>query len=328
MNHPDEFPVDVKEMREWLIAHKQDRDLSWSVLARASGIPAGTISPFVADNYKGDVEKIAKRVFMYRQLVESQEERAEGLPIAPEFIKTPTAMRLHGLLVLAQRGRITVAATGPGTSKTFTIENYEASVANVWIATMSPTTKTLAAMIGEVLRAVGGDNKQGWVRQMSAQVRNTVAGRGGLIVVDEAGHLEDDALEELRSWHDLTGVGICLLGNEELIMRIRGGPKRHRFARLNSRISMSLLQDLPLEEDIEMYLDAWSISNPAMRAMLKKIGMSPGAGGLREIKQIIENACIIVQEDILGGAPDRALSLTDLREAHSTRASRYIRIDA
>lgn len=321
MNNPDEFPVDVKEMREWIMSYRELKGLSWGALARASGIPQGTISPFCSTTYAGNEQNVARKIFKYRQLVESQEERAVGIPEAPEMILTPTAQRLRGLLIMAQRGRVTVAATGPGTSKTMTAEDYQRKVANVWIATMRPTTSSVAGMLAEVLRAVGGDPKQGWNRQMSAQIVAQVAGKGGLIIVDEAGNLCIDGLEELRAIHDATGVGLALFGNEDLIRQIRGGRNRHQLARLNSRIAMSLLQDLPLEADVDDYLDAWQIEVPTMRAMLKKIALSSGAGGLREIRQIIEHAAMFAQDD------GRDMSLTDLREAHSTRASRFIRVD-
>lgn len=323
MNNPEEFSVDVEELTAWFHAHRVEKNLSWAVLGRASDIPKGTLSSFMTGTYNGNSQNVAKRIYKYRQLIESQEQNSHGLPVAPDFIPTPTAMRFQALLVTAQRGRMTLGATGPGTGKTMTVKHYAATVPQVWIATFSPTSaKTLASMIAEVLRAVGGDNKTAWLRHMSAQVISAVSGRQGILVCDEANHLDLEMMEQLRAWHDDTGVGICLLGNEELLLRIRGGAKSHAYGRLNSRIAMSHLQDLPQQEDIEMFLDAWGLKQAAMRAMLIKIGMTPGAGGLREIKQIIENASVFAQED------ERDLTLADLRDAHSTRATRYLRVSA
>lgn len=320
MNNPEDIVVDVDEQVQWLNAHKDTTGYSWSVLAAKSGIPKGTLSQIATGGYAGSKQNAAERIYRYRQLVESQAERAIVLPEAPKYIDTPTSRRIRSLLISAQRGRITVAGTGPGTGKTLTMREYQASVANVWVATMEPTTRSLATMISAVMKAVGGVHSRGYGSQMSALVRDAVAGRGGLLVIDEANHCDLDSLEQLRAWHDATGVGICLLGNEELITRIRSGSSRHAFGRLNSRINMSHVQDLPLADDIDAYLDAWNIEDAAMRKMLHTIGLTPGAGGLREISQIIENASILACED------EQPLSLGHLREATSTRSTRYIRI--
>ncbi len=325
MNNPDDMPVDVDEARAWLREHKDARHLSWPALSKASGIPTGTLSTWMLSNYQGDAERVARRVIKYRQGLESQAERAEvaqraGVAERPNYIgDLPTARRLRTLMIMAHSGEITVAGTGPGTGKTTAMLDYAACVANVWTVTARPETKTLSAMIAEVLRSVTGQPGNGWLRQMSGQVMDQVKGRRGLIIIDEANHLVFEALETLRAWHDLTGVGICLLGNEELIARIRGGGARHALARLNSRIAMTHVQDLPMDDDIESYLDAWHIENKEQRAMLRRIGLTPGAGGLREIRQVISQASMLAAED------DVPMALSHVRDVLATRATRHLR---
>ncbi|MFN3749355.1 MAG: AAA family ATPase [Sphingorhabdus sp.] len=325
MINPNDITVDVEEQREWLLAYKQTinpktgNPWSWSELERASGISSGTISLFAGAKYGGKDENVALRIFKFRQLLQSQAERGAGIPDEPGFLLTPTAMRLRSLLVMAQRGRITMGCTGPGTSKTFVIQDYKETVANVWVATMQPVTHKLRPMVKAVLMAIGNSavGNSSW---MSDQVQMLVAKKNGVIVIDEANHLDLECLEQLRAWHDATGVGIALFGNEELWAMIRGGKRHHAFARLNSRISMSHLQDLPLREDLEMYLDAWGIEDAGMRKLLVDTGLTPGAGGLREVRQIIENASMLAVDD------HQPLSLGHLREAQSTRATRAMRV--
>jgi len=321
MNDPENFPVDVEEMREWANALKAERGFSWTDYAAEVGIGRSTLNLFCLGQYSGDNEHVARKVFRYKQLIESQVETAAGVPVDPGFFETPTSRRIEGLLRIAQMGRITLGATGPGTGKTMTVRYYQASVSNVWVATMSPTTKSVAAMISEVLRATGGQTKNnGWTRQLSAQVKDNVVGKRGVIVIDEAGNLDLEAIEEVRSWHDATGVGVCFLGNEELLMRIEGGPKRDAYARLNSRIAQRHIQTLPLDGDIEAFCDAWRITDTASRKMLGQIAMTPGAGGLREMRQLVEGGSMLAELD----GRDR-VTLADLREAQATRATRYIR---
>lgn len=318
MNNPENFPVDVAEQIEWILAHKEARGFSWSKLADVTGIPAGTLSPVVFGKYAGNVENVARKIFRYRQMVESQAERGDGVPTEPGYFETPTSRRIQSLLVYAHMGRMTVCATGPGTGKTITVKQYQNSVSNCWVATMWRTDKSMASMISKVLRSVGGDAKRGWTRQLSHQIADAVTGKRGILVIDEANHLETDALEEIRAWHDATGVGVCLLGNEELMMRITGGPRKDAFARLNSRIGMSHVQTLPIQGDVDAFCDAWDLQDPAMRAMLARIALTPGTGGLRECRMIIEQASMLAIDE------GRPLSFADLRDAQSTRTTRNI----
>ncbi|MDE0880702.1 MAG: AAA family ATPase [Sphingomonas bacterium] len=319
MNNPDNMPVDVEEQREWVLAEKSQRGISWAALGELAGVPGGTLSTFGTGNYGGNNERVAKLIYRYRQLLASQAERTHGLVIAPSFFETPTSRRLRALLIVAHMGRITVGATGPGTGKTITLKEYQASVANCWVATMKPSTETPFAMMKQILRALNMTVAGGGKDQLSQLIADRVRGRRGLLVIDEANHLSLKAIEELRSIHDDTDVGLAMFGNEELLMRIRGGVRSDAFARLNSRIAQSHIQNLPLEEDVEAFCDAWALNDAGMRAMLVRVALTPGAGGLRECRQIVEQASMLANDE------GRPLNLSDLRDAQSGRATKHIR---
>lgn len=320
MNNAENFPVIVEEQRDWLNAHKAATGHSWTVLGARVGIPNGTLSVFSGGNYAGRNDNIARAIFKYRQTLESQAQVSTGIPDAPGYFETRTSRGIMGLLTWAHRGRMTLAATGPGTGKTVTIEEYRASASNVWIATMEESTKRPSAMTHVVLRALGVPAKGAWgAAALSQIVKEFVVGKRGLLVVDEANHLDTASLEQIRAWHDATGVGVCLLGNEELMMRIEGGQRRDAFARLNSRIAQRTLQHSPFAEDVEAFCDAWQIADAGMRDFLKRIALTPASGGLRECQQLIEQASILALED------EQPLTLGALRDAQSTRATRYIR---
>jgi hypothetical protein len=324
MINPENFPVDADEMTEWLNAHKTARGLSWQKIADESGINFGTISTFGGGTYTGNKENIARKIFKYRQTVEARDDQAASLPQDPGFLNTITGDRIEGILVAAHMGGMALGALGPGLGKTYVAREYANRASNVFIATMRPTTKGLPGMIGTVLGALGSSARTGgWTRMMSAEVMNAVRGRKALLVIDEANHLDLDAIEELRSWHDETGVGICLLGNEELYTRIYGGGGRsHAYGRLKSRIGSSVVQDLPDQADVDVFLDGWNITNAPMRKLLMDVGMRPSAGGLREIKQIIVAATLMAEEN------DHPITLGDLRAARDGRAVKHIRIAA
>jgi DNA transposition AAA+ family ATPase len=322
VNNPENTAVDIEAERAWLMAHKSASGLSWKLLGNKADVPGATLSLFGTGQYAGNNENVAVRVLKFRQMVESQAHHATSLPTHPDFLHLNTASRLRGLMVHAQGGRMVLAATGPGMCKSFTMAEYAASAAPVWTVTGCPSMKTLASLIGAVSRSVGAMTKGGWIHPMSDAVVGKTRGSGGLLIVDEAGHLSLEMLEQLRHWHDaslVNGVytlGICLLGNRDLYQRVRGGTRHDAYGALNSRIAYSHYALCLEAAEVEDFLDAWGIMEPEMRKPLIRIGTTPSAGGLREIKQIIESATMVAHED---GA--EKLSMSQLREAMALRST-------
>lgn len=323
MIDPKNMPIDVEEIRAWLIGYRENRPeaLSWSVLAKESGVPMGTLQPFAKGNYAGNNENVARKLFMFRQAVEAKEKRQESLPEDPGFIETETAKRLQGVLTMAHFGRITIAATGPGTGKTKTIEDYCAKAQPTWVATMRPSTSSLNQMIMQVHKALGIEPRNMSSAAASQIVVEKVKDRKGLLVIDEANYLTIEAIEEVRSWHDETGVGICLMGNEELLQRIETGRHSDQLSRLNRRIAMRHVQRVPLREDVDAFCDAWGIHQHDIRHYLTQIALTPAAGGLGECQQLIEAASMMAAED----GEDRGITMTDLQYAQSMRQTRWIK---
>lgn len=328
MNNPEDFPVDEEELRAWLMERKTRTGMSWKALGSESGISEGTLSTWGPGTYAGNGQNVAKRVFKYRQMLASRDnqaadEEAAGLTDGPGYVETKTGRRLKGLMIRAHTGsKMTYAATGSGIGKTEEAKNYCACVAGAVMITLDPVTKSPAAVMEAVLRALGANPGTSWARQMSAQIMDLVRGKRRLLIIDEANYATFETMELWRAWNELAGLGICMLGNEELHKTIRTGAglgRQHSIARLNRRISQGHLQDMSLDEDIEAYLDAWKIEDRDQRALLMRIGATPGTGGLGEIKEIIENAALLAFED------GQALSHGHLREAMASRATSYLR---
>lgn len=313
-------PVDVEEMRLWANGYRElhTPPLSWKQFGLECGIPQGTLQPFCAGKYQGDNDRIAREIFRFMQSVESRKEHQQSIPTDPGYFETPSSLRIRTLLQIAHMGRITIAATGPGTGKTVTIKDYAHRAAPVWVATMWKSDSRLNAMVNTVLRALGVEQRATRVSDGSRTVANRLQGRSGLLVIDEAQHLELECFEEIRGWHDATGVGVCFLGNEELLARIETGRQRDGFGRLNRRIAHRHVQRIPLEEDVEVFCDAWQLTDPGIRKYLNKIALTPGVGGLGECQMLIEAG------SMLAASEDRGLTLADLRDAQTTRATRWI----
>lgn len=315
MIHVDELPVDIEEMRDWANGYKAMEALSWEAMGKRMGIPAGTLQPFCKGTYGGRNDEVARKIFTFRQGEKARQGHLASIPVDPGYFETPTSLRIRELLALASSGEITAAGMGPGIGKTMTAVDFLGRVSPVYMITMDEVTKSAKSMIRVVDQAIGVLKcPNAWPSTISAAVIAFLRGRRATMIVDEANHLEYEALEQLRRWHDATGVGICLMGNEELIARIESGGQSDAYGRLNSRIIRRVTQRLPEEGDLIAFCDAWRLFDPGIRKALAEVALRPGSGALRECRQIIKLASMAASED--GGS----LQLAHVKWAIDARA--------
>lgn len=299
----------VEQARAWLNAHKADSGLSWPDIAKLTDLGGPTLSAFSSAKYQGDNDKVASKVLAYRDRLDAQAEIAADVPVRPEWYATETAQHLTALLRWAQSGRIVLIVTNPGIGKTKVAERFSAGDPNVWLATMSPATAGVATMAAEVSEAMGMGQITGSPHQLSRKIREHLAGRKGLLLIDEAQELTDKAINEIRGWHDRTGVGIVLFGNDKVVGQIDS--RKSALAQISSRFSFKHVQEQAKPADIDVCLDAWGIDDAQQREFLRRLGMMPGA--LREITHTIEIALMSAFGE---GAP---LSVSHLRQAARQR---------
>ncbi|WP_176473424.1 AAA family ATPase [Sphingopyxis sp. GW247-27LB] len=296
MNDPQNQPIDIEDQRAWLIDHKNATKMSWTELAKRIGRSAGTLSQFGSTNgYAGDEQTIAEQVYRYQQQLFSQAAFEVTAPPLPGFFAGPTANDIITILTYAQRGRMTVIATGAGMGKTKTIEHYQASISNVWKATMRPSSAGIMNMQLSVLAALGKSDAVGTPAKLSTMIMEKVDRSGGLLVLDEAQHLSEKSLEEIRSWHDETGVGIALSGNISVLSRLEGGTRKANFAQLFSRVGMRIVRAQPLQGDADALCDAWNIGDDGILQAIREISQKPGA--LRGATMTLELAHMIAASE-------------------------------
>jgi DNA transposition AAA+ family ATPase len=316
MNDPTNLKVDIDDQRDWLNAHKKETGAAWTALASRIGQASSTLSLFATKNYKGDNQKVADAIFRHRQMLTAQAAIAVEMPTPPAFFETPTSRRITTMLSIAQLGDMTIVAGGPGTSKSQTVHHYQASVSQVWVATMKPSTAGVNTMQIKVLEAMGERNAKGTPLALSTKIESLVRNTNGLLVLDEAQHLSEKALEEIRGWHDETGIGICLVGNEEVLTRLTLGNKRDAFARLASRIGNRLIFRGPTDGDAMALADAWDVQDDGQRAFLVDIAHKPG--GLRTCTKLMKMACMLA-------ASERSpLTLAHMQDAWAHLATRQL----
>lgn len=224
---------------------------------------------------------------------------------AQEWIETPTAARIVAALAFAQTTVDVVLIYGAGgTGKTCSARHYAARMPNVWHAVMSPATPGVVPAMDEICAALGIPKKNGAAALHRAIVKH-LAGTEGLLIVDEAHHLQPAALDQLRSIHDAAGVGLALVGSRDVYARLVGGDSAASLDRLRSRIGRRLQLAEPAPEDTDAVAEAWGIGAESARKLLAEVGARPG--GLRGVVKVLRLAAL--------HAEGRALTASSLRDA-------------
>ena len=265
------------------------RGISVAEAARQSGIAQSTLAAWLNGKYAGDNARIAEQARTWLNHAKEQAQHRAATPVLPDFIATPTAETILGTLMFAQTVPDIVLITGgAGIGKTTALEQYRATHPNVWMHTAEPAGASMNAMLEGICEAMG-------IRTITTRRSPAILGRakgsGGLLIVDEAQHLRSEALDQLRTIHDVARIGIAVAGNSEVFARIDGDSRHGLFAQFRSRVGMRVARQKPLAGDVEALLDATGVAGPAERKLLRVIAGKPGA--LRGMAKTLRVAAII-----------------------------------
>jgi DNA transposition AAA+ family ATPase len=269
--------------------------LNKSTVARRADVPIGTFSPWFDGTYTGKVTAVTARI---EKWLEAMQERVgiAGDVAVPAFVQTPTASEVWHALVVAQTlPGITLITLGPGMGKTVTGKHYADTRPHAVRITMRPTTSRIFGMLTDLSLALGvvEYSPARLDRAIGEQLKRN--GRHTLLIVDEAQNLDDNAVNQLRHYHDIYGCGIALLGNAELYGRFGGAEPKKQYAQLHRRFGQRICRLTPREADIDVFVAAWNIADAEINKLLRAIGHKPGALG--QITETMKMAGILAAGD-------------------------------
>jgi len=315
MNNPDTMNIDIADQRAWLIEHKATTGKSWFDLGRDVDIKHQTLSLFATDNYRGNLERIAKAVFRFRQQLAVQAEIRADAPDIPGYFETPTSKQLGSLLAWSGRGRMVLIVGGPGIGKSITAEQFAASFPNVVLVVAEPSMKSLTALCYAVLHAMGDYHARPG-NQLANYTLARLKEKRCQLIVDEAQHLSIEQLEQLRIWYDKAKIGVAIMGNATVASKMTGGIRRAEFAQLYSRVAMQFAREVPLAADIEAMADAWRVQDAGVLKLMLDYGQKPG--GLRGLTFAMEVATMLARQ------AGEELGAAHLRDAWSQLTTRPV----
>lgn len=285
-----------------------DRTLTGARISKESGVSATAFSRWRAGTYEGDNEAVEAKLQRWIDTIQSQAQAQRAMPEPPAFVDTPTSARVIDALRYAQvAGDIAVVYGGAGLGKTTSINRYSETASNVFHATMSPASASVVTALEEVAEAVGASGAVGGAAKLHRAICRKLAGSQGLLVIDESQHLSVAALDQIRSIHDATGIGIALVGNEQVYARMTGGNRAAYLDRLYSRIGKRVRLVRATKDDINSLIKAWGIEDGKCRQQLVDIASKPG--GLRGLTKVLRLAAMFA------AAQERPLCCDDVRAA-------------
>ncbi|MDD3415511.1 MAG: AAA family ATPase [Lachnospiraceae bacterium] len=202
-----------------------------ALVAQELGISSGALSSFLAGNYKTPHTIVPK----VKNLVEISEKKKITLT-DPPFVETSVSKLVENAIKYSHlRGKISVVYGDAGIGKTQAFRHYLQGNSLAIGITISPTYSSITG-VNELLAEQLGVRER-VARKITNEIITRLKGSGRVILIDEAQHLTVKALNHIRCLADESGIGICLIGNEDVYSKLKGTGKAD-FAQLFSRIGM------------------------------------------------------------------------------------------
>lgn len=226
------------------------------------GISPALVSSFLAGTYKTPHTMIPKIIELVRL-----NEKKKVSPKEPEFAETSVSKIVFNTISYAHlRGMVSVVYGDAGVGKTCAIREYVRKNRLALSVTISPTYASITG-INELLAEQLGVRER-VARKITKEIILKLKNSNRVIIVDEAQHLTVRALNHLRCISDESGVGVTLIGNEEVYSKMRGTGQAD-FAQLFSRIGMrkQVLANRITDEDISSIFGAYGLEQGAMELL-------------------------------------------------------------
>ncbi|MBD8554887.1 AAA family ATPase [Rhizobium sp. CFBP 8762] len=289
------MPEDIhiwQTLRSRVVEVAKQNGWTKSEVARRTGIADSTFSQWTSGKYEGVLPNQNLTVSQWLDAVEVNAQMAASVPRSPKFIMTKVAFDIVDALSWTQvTAGFVMVTLGAGVGKTTACRNFRDTRPHVYLATISPSTKTTHGMLVELAEEIGVQehNPAKLVRAIGAKLKRI--GDGTLLIVDEAQNLLPEAVNQLRHFSDVYECGVALVGNEEIATQLDTRKASSSKGQVSSRFDKRVMKERSRADDISDFLAAWNIKDEDCITFLTGIGMK--AGALRQIDKTIKLALML-----------------------------------
>lgn len=219
------------EARQLVQDYKEKTGKSQTQIAKELGVSGAQLSSFLSGTYKAPHTIIPKV-----QALLTVSERKEIAPREPSFVPTRVSQAVETAITYSHiQGKIAVVYGDAGIGKTMAINQYCKENTLAVKITISPSYASMSGVNELIADQLGVRERVS--RKLYAEIITKLKDSGRVIIIDEAQHLTVRTLNHIRCMADESGVGITLVGNDEVYTKLKGSG-RADFAQLFSRIGM------------------------------------------------------------------------------------------
>lgn len=294
-------PKRQKTLRERLLIARDQEQLSTNRLARRLGYSPSVVSQWLNGVYKGDSEKIERRIEDW--LSNLSRRRLVGARLVPS---EATRTVVSALEAIRQTEDVGVIFGDAGIGKTSAIEMYLAEnplAITVSLDRRHGTAIQIERLLAEVVDPGGrkADTTR-WSRLLEA-----LMGSGRFLIVDNCHRATRSGLELLFDLHDKTAIPIAMVGNEEVLRLI------DQSDQMSSRIGISQPVTMTNPRALVRHLVAEIAPGFSGRVEDLAEQVADGPGRIRAAKKQLALSALIARRSSAPIAPDAAFAAAHLR---------------
>jgi len=308
LTQPSEFnqPIYDNDLHERFVKWKEKSGISLRKLAPMLRRSYTSVGNYLNYKYEGDLTELERDI---RALLDRKEGRKSKAK-EERFCQIPVSIMIWEILQSCHENGNQGAIIGPsGTSKTWTIREYQDKNPSTILITASPTRRSLSSILHAISYKVGGGGLSMRLDDILYSVIDRLKSWGRLVIVDEAHFLKWEAFEIIRTIYDKTQTGFVYVGTPKLYSRMRG-ERNYSWDQILSRISVRRSVSEISHEDVKIV--ASSIFPNVTKScvdFLYQVAQEPGR--LRVMNGLLKKA--VEFHEIDGSKIDRNL-LKDLKK--------------
>ncbi|MDE0203326.1 MAG: AAA family ATPase [Rhodospirillaceae bacterium] len=285
-----ERPPEERDLRAAFQVEIEQAGLSMTRAAEQIGRSGSAISRWLNGTYSGNVPAVEADVERWLATRADAAKRSlEGAGL-DRHSETVASRQITSALAYAQAAGDIVAVIGrPGRGKTWASERYCAGKSNAYFLSVSSAVFTLPGLLSLVGHTIGAGRQFRSALEAETTIIERLSDRKALIVVDEAHHLRDKLLDELRIIRDRAHCGLALVADEAIRMALA------RCQQVDGRVGLKVNLTAQPVQDIEQIAAAVLERSPGKAELKTLNAVGRGPGGLHALRRLLGRAWMVAQ---------------------------------
>lgn len=245
-------------LSEKLKMYKEHINKPWSAVAKNVGYSEAVINQCLYGKYTGDVKKVENKLDEILANIEAEKEVA-SLANKVTYVETSISAAVYKSIRLCHmQGGFAIECGEAGIGKTMACRKYSEDHPNTaFYLSINPCMSGITYLLKELCNLL--NLPQGSRYDMWLNVAYKLSGERKVLILDEAQHLPIKTLDSLRAFFDTySEIGICLVGNNELISKIRNS--KTAVAQIKNRTKTTAIRHTSdiTQKDIELLFPAFA----------------------------------------------------------------------